>query len=53
MMCYNSEEIRMWLERLNEESKDGTSIVVEWIDPSLTSVYQPGDITVNKPLKAK
>jgi len=51
--AHNSEEVRTWTKTLNEASTDGTSIVIEWIDPSLTSVYQPGDITVNKPLKSK
>lgn len=43
------------LQKLNEQEQlptgSGARIVLEWIDKSLTSIYQPGDITVNKPLK--
>lgn len=40
-----------WLKKLNDENKDGTTLILEWVDKGLTSVYQPGDISVNKPLK--
>jgi len=41
-----------WVWLLNEKKKpSNTSIVVEWIDKGLTSIYQPGDIAINKRLK--
>lgn len=40
-----------WIDRLNKECQTGSRIVLEWIDKGLTSVHQPGDISVNKPLK--
>jgi len=45
-------EMDKWIEKLNEEhAVSGTKIFIEWIDKGLTSVYQPGDIAINKPLK--
>ena len=39
---------------INEENKiSETKIIVEFIDECLTSIYQPCDVTINKPLKAK
>ena len=40
-----------WIDRLNQECQTGSRIVLEWIDKGLTSIHQPGDIAVNKPLK--
>ena len=41
-----------WVRLLNKKKKPSNmSIVVEWIDKGLTSIYQPGDIAINKPLK--
>ena len=49
--AHDSELVKKWTKELNETSVTGSKIVIEWIDPSLTSIYQPGDITINKPLK--
>ena len=41
-----------WVQKLNESKKHlKTKLIIEWIDKGLTSIYQPGDISVNKPLK--
>ena len=40
-----------WIEY--EAQKNNTHITIEWIDKEITSVYQPGDISINKPLKEK
>ena len=41
-----------WVQKLTECKRDTqTVLIVEWIDKCLTSVYQPGDIAINKPLK--
>ena len=48
---HTNERIAEWVERLNKEDPDNTKIVLEWVDGGLTSVYQPGDIKVNKPSK--
>jgi hypothetical protein len=44
-------EVTDWVKKLNEDDKVGTFLKLEWIDPCLTSIYQPGDISINKPLK--
>jgi hypothetical protein len=52
--CHRSALVETELIRMNEENRvKGLRgrLVLEWIDPSLTSVYQPGDISINKPLK--
>ena len=42
------------IEWINEENKiSGTKIIVEYIDECLTSIYQPCDVMMNKPLKGK
>lgn len=47
-------EMNKWINQLNEEhAVNNTRIFIEWIDKGLTSVYQPGDISINKPLKDK
>lgn len=48
---FNSENSD-WLQKLNDENEDGTTLILEWVDKGLTSVYQPGDISINKPLKS-
>lgn len=48
---HTNDTVYEWVNKLNAEATDGTKIVLEWVDGGLTSVYQPGDITVNKPLK--
>jgi hypothetical protein len=53
---HRSVKVEAGLAEMNEKAKKcnggpGTRLVLEWIDPCLTSVYQPGDISINKPLK--
>jgi len=49
---HSNDEMDKWINKLNEEhAVSGTKIFIEWIDKGLTSVYQPGDIAINKPLK--
>ena len=42
-----------WDELQNEVDTNGTRIVLDYIDPCLTSIYQPCDVVINKPLKKK
>jgi hypothetical protein len=49
---HTNDALMKWVEVLNEQDTNGTKLVVEWVDKGLTSIYQPGDISVNKPLKA-
>ena len=42
-----------WDELQNEVDTNGTRIVLDYIDPCLTSIYQPCDVVINKPLKQK
>ena len=37
----------------NKQDKRKSRIVIDYIDPCLTSIYQPCDVVVNKPLKQK
>ena len=47
-----SEEVRKWVEEYNNgrEGKD-SELVIEFIDPCLTSVYQPPDVDMIAPFK--
>jgi DDE superfamily endonuclease len=53
--CHACELVEGELQALNERNKrpngTGSRLVLEWIDRGLTSIYQPGDILINKPLK--
>ena len=40
-----------WLQILNANNEYGSTIYVEFIEKGLTAIYQPGDVTINKPLK--
>ena len=40
-----------WLQTLNANNEFGSTIYVEFIEKGLTAIYQPGDVTINKPLK--
>ncbi len=46
-----SRELYGWLEILNSENKYGSEIYIAFIKKGLTAIYQPGDVTINKPLK--
>ena len=46
----HSKGLVQWINEENEVSN--TKIVVEYIDECLTSIYQPCDVMINKPLKS-
>lgn len=46
-----SAELRCWLQVLNERNQHGSTIYLAFIERGLTAIYQPGDVTINKPLK--
>ena len=48
---HSNNNIDQWICKLNNESTDGTFIVIGHIDKGLTSVYQPGDLVINKLLR--
>jgi hypothetical protein len=54
--CHTSTLVIDGLAELNERHAkphgSGARLVVEFIDRGLTSIHQPGDITVNRPLKS-
>ena len=51
---HSNGDMDRWIDQLNKEhAVHNTKIFIEWIDKGLTSVYQPGDIAINKPLKDK
>jgi hypothetical protein len=41
------------VDELNDKSEFGSQLILEFIDPGLTSVYQPGDVSLNRSLKSK
>ena len=47
----HSQGLLEWVKKENELSE--TKIVIEFVDECLTSIYQPCDAVVNKPLKLK
>ena len=46
---HRSEEVIEWIKRTNEVEKP--KIIMEFIESGMTSVYQPPDVVVMKPLK--
>jgi hypothetical protein len=46
-------EVQDWIKQENETLPDSEKYIVEMVDPCLTSVYQPPDVAINKPLKPK
>ena len=42
-----------WVELQNEVNTNGTRIILDYIDPCLTSIYQPCDVVINNTLKKK
>jgi len=40
-----------WLQVLNERNQHGSTIYLAFIERGLTAIYQPGDVTINKPIK--
>jgi len=47
----HTEVLLNWVELENGADPSGTTLLIEYIDKCLMSIYQPCDITVNKPLK--
>ena len=49
---HSNDEMNIWIKRLNKEhAVYNIKIFIKWIDKGLTSMYQPGDVAMNKPLK--
>ena len=46
-----SSEVKDWIQAYNKSALDKQQIIVEFVDPCLTSVYQPADVVMNAPLK--
>jgi len=46
-----SSKVTCWIEQYNSVAVENEKIVVEFVDPCLTSVYQPPDVVMNAPLK--
>ena len=46
-----SAEIKTWIEDYNKSVSENEKIVMEFVDPCLTSIYQPPDVVMNAPLK--
>ena len=45
------DEVEQALKDINANLPEEEELVVEFIDPCLTSIYQPPDLAVNGPLK--
>ena len=45
------DEVEQALKDINANRPEEEELVVEFIDPCLTSIYQPPDVVVNGPLK--
>ena len=50
---YHTNYILEWVELQKEVDKNGTRIVINYIDPCITSIYQPCGVVINRPLKKK
>ena len=48
-----SKEVAQFIEKENAKLDESERYVVEFIDPCLTSIYQPPDVALNKSLKQK
>ena len=46
-----SAEVKAWIQSHNENALENEKIVVEFVDQCLTSIYQPPDVVMNRPLK--
>ena len=46
-------QVKLWVENYNLKAENCCKIFIEFIDPCLTSIYQPPDVVMNAPLKAK
>jgi hypothetical protein len=48
---HGSKEVMEWVAEFNKTNEFGTTLHLEFIDGGLTSVYQPGDLVANGPIK--
>ena len=46
-----SAEVMDWINLYNRKAPENEQLVVEFVDPCLTSIYQPPDVVMNAPLK--
>ena len=46
-----SAEVMDWITSYNSKAPPNEQLVVEFVDPCLTSIYQPPDVVMNAPLK--
>ena len=44
-------EVMDWITSYNSKAPPNEQLVVEFVDPCLTSIYQPPDVIMNAPLK--
>ena len=49
---YNSKTLKNYVKYWNENPNNACAFVIQFVDPCLTSIYQPSDIMYNKPFKA-
>ena len=46
-----STEVMDWIASYNRKAPENEQVIVEFVDPCLTSIYQPPDVVMNAPLK--
>ena len=46
-----SKEVKDWINSYNKRAPENEQLVVEFVDPCLTSIYQPPDVVMNVVLK--
>ena len=46
-------EVKSWVIAYNLSAPENSKLFIEFIDPCLTSIYQPPDVVMNAPLKKK
>ena len=46
-----SKEVMDWIAQHNSKATENERLVVDFVDPCLTSIYQPPDVVLNSPLK--
>ena len=46
-----SSAVNTWINKCNESVGNNEKLIVEFVEPCLTPVYQPPDVVVNAPLK--
>ena len=46
-----SADLHCWLQVLNKRNQHGSTIYLAFIERGLKAIYQPGDVTITKPIK--